>query len=360
MKMNSKVFVRTSAAALAVAVSFGGFGLQPSIQAAAPAVSSTAPVSLNYLSDPVRTDLMNLNDMRQETLKITESYNYDNNPNAYKYYDLLKIQDKAYKITMDPAATQAELSALKREYEQKLNDYIDQFIYDSEVAKLLATLNYMLSLNESNLNPYERAKLNAVRDSLAFVTQIGWQEKGNYMRTFKEVYLPRAAKASELYSYNPSTYQQRISEYRADIKNRLDALGGGSAAYTASINAFNQAASLLDQMVASGSNYNQVRMAAGNLEVRYTTLKAELKSGTPLPEDARQPLQTQINYAWKLMEQPKGIRSGQTPQSAFGDLRRAIRKAEAVLKKATTREELTRAHEELTKAISVFNGRKKP
>lgn len=364
---NDKGFVRISAAALAAVIGIGGLGFQPSAQAAEPTASSPVAASLSYLSDPIRIDLIHLNDMKDTTFILTQSYNYDDNPYASKYYNLIKIQDKAYTMAMDPAASQAELSALKREYEQTLQGYIDQFLADPDISKHFATMTFLLYYSdrigedESKLTPAERAELHAIWDAQDYAEQLGRQLKGSYIRAYKEVYLPKSAVGNDLDAYEPSQYRQLASGYRADIQARLNALNGSAANHAASVNAFERAASLLEQLATSGYNLNQVQMAAGNLEVRYKALVEELKQDSPIKnsEEYRK-LAEGIEVVWKTMDSPKGIGPGQYPQSAFGDLRRALRKAERVLKIGKTLDELKAASSELADAQMEFLMRKKP
>lgn len=363
---NRKIITRISTAALAAAIGVGSFGYGPSVHAAEPAASSAsvAPVDL---TDPIRSDLIYLNNMTDNVLTLTGSYNYDYNPNAYKYYDLIAIQKKASAMTMDPAAGTAELSALKQEYERKLHVYIDQFIKDRDVEKTFSTLAYVLyyhdriGQDESKLTPAERATLHAVWDAQEYAGQLGSQVENRYVRAYKESYLPNSAKASDLRAYEPSEYQQVASEYRADVQARLNASGGSSAGHEASVNAFEQAASLLEQMAAGGYTLNQVQMAEGNLKFKYEILIDELTLDSPIKDSAEyRRLQANIELGWKRMDLPKGIGPGQYPQSAFGDLRRAIRKAERVLETAKTLDELRAAEIEFSTAVGYFLDRRKP
>jgi len=365
MKTN-KALVRASAAALAIAVGLGGFGFQPyAAQAAEPGAFSQATFSLANLNDPARLALIDLNSKKESVLSLTESYGHD--PSSYRYHDLIALQDKAYTAAFDLGASETELLALKQDYEKALNDYIDFYIKDRDIIDLFDTLEYLLyyhyriDQDESKLTPAERAQLHAIWDAYDYLDQSGTGTTRNYMQAYKEVYLPKFVKAQELYAYDSAFYTGLASKYRADIQARLNGLGGDAGRYSASVKAFEQVASLLEESVNGSRNNNQVQMARGNLEVVYKKLQTELDSGyTPLPQDAKQQLQAQIDSAWKLMDKPKGIRSGETPQSAFGDLRRAIRKAEAALEKAQTGEELTAARQDLAAAVSVFESRRKP
>ncbi|NGZ74109.1 hypothetical protein [Saccharibacillus alkalitolerans] len=365
-RSNRKAITRLSTAALAAVIGVSGFGYAPSVRAAEPAASSAAAAPVD-LTDPIRSELIYLNDMKDNVLDLTGSYNYDYNPNAYKYYDLIAVQKKAYTMTMDPAAGSAELSALKQEYERKLHAYIDHFIKDRDVERSFSTLAYVLyhhdriGRDESKLTPSERAELHAVWDAQEYAGQLGSQVEGRYVRAYKESYLPNSAKATDLATYEPSRYQQLASEYRADIQTRLNALSGSADRYTASVNAFEQAASLLEQMAPGGYTLNQVKMAEGNLEVKYGKLVDELTLDSPIENSAEyRRLQASIDLGWKRMDLPKGIGPGQYPQSAFGDLRRAIRKAERVLETAATLDELRAAEIEFSTAVGYFLDRRKP
>lgn len=365
MKINKR-FARTSVAALAVAVSFGGFGIQPStVQAGGSAVSSQAAVPLAYLNDSIRAELIALNLKREQTFYITQTYSFDSD--SYRYNDLIALQNKAYVAALDPAASQAELSAIRQDYEKALNDFIDFYILDGQISKTFATSEYVLYYHsnigedESKLSVSDRAVLHAVWDAQKYAEDLGWQEKGSYIRAFKEVYLPKVVQAKQLYVYDPAPYLQSASKYRADIQARLNAISGNPGNHANSVQAFEQAASLLEQLVNSNADSNQVKMAQGNLDVRYATLVDELKRDSPIENSEEYlKLKNGIAIVWKTMDAPKGIGPGQYPQSAFGDLRRALRKAERVLETATTLEQLKQANSELADAQTDFLMRRKP
>ncbi|MEJ8304492.1 hypothetical protein [Saccharibacillus sacchari] len=364
--ITNKRFLRASTVALALAVGFGGIGFQPSaLHAAEPGGSTQASIPLAYLNDPLRVALINLNSYKEDALDITQSYSYD--PDSYRYHDLIALQNKAYVATLDPAASQAELSAIKQDYEKALSDYVDFYIDDGQIQKLFSTLAYVLyyhdsiGQDESKLTASQRAVLHAVWDAQKYAQELGWQNEGSYIKAFKDVYMPKSAQAGELLQYDPAPYLNLAAKYRADIQARLAALGSNASNHANSVNAFEQAASSLEQLASGKANSNQVKMGEGNLEVRYATLVDELKRNSPIENSEEyKELKSFIALVWKHMDAPKGIGPGQYPQSAFGDLRRALRQAERVLETATTLEQLKQANTELSQAQMKFLLRIKP
>ncbi len=356
---------RTSAAALAVTIGISGFGFQPSVQAAEPAAASSTSASLAYLSDPLRAELVYLNARTENMFLLTDTFTFD--PDSYRYHDLIAIQNKTYTLVTDPAASQSELSAVQQQHEKALNDYIDYYLRDHDALRHFATLGYLLyyhsriNQDESKLTPAERGELHAVWDAQARIEQLGGSSiQGNALRAYKEVYLPLSAKADDLETYDASTYSSLIAKYRADIQARLAAISGSPANHSASLQAFEQSTSLLEQIVAARASYNQVKVAKGNLEVRYSNLVNELKLDSPIQNSEEyQDLKRAIANIWTMMDLPKGIRTGEYPPSAFGDLRRALRKAERVLETSTKLPELRQAHNELADAQMDFLVRRK-
>lgn len=360
-----KPFVRVSAAALAVVVSLGGFGFQPSATHAAENVStSQAAISPSFLNDPLRLDLARLNTNKESVFSITGSYSY--NPDSYEYYDLIAVEKQAYEVALDPNSSASLLAQVAQDYDRKLNAYIDRYLDKQNVTKSLATLQYILYYlnakeNIDNLSPQDRALLQLVLDTQAYWKNANTNQE--YVTGYKN-YLKASARLYDTDTYNVSFYQDKVNTYRAGIQSQLANTPGGADGHETSLALFERSASLLEQSATSGYNSNMVDMIRGDLERRYYELLDELKKDTtpaptPVQNDKVQ-LQSRIDYAWTLMELPAGIRSGQTPQSAFGDLRRAIRKAESVYEKGSTAAEFKAAREELDGSIQVFVSRKKP
>lgn len=360
---NRKSLARVSAAALAVTIGMGGFGLQSPVRAAESGVaSSTAPLSLSYLSDPLRLEIGYLNAKADNALLMTSTFGFYED--SYRYHDMIAAQNQSYTLIMNPASSQAELAAAKELYEKKLNDFIDYYVYDGLIATHFSTVMYLLyyhsriDQDESKLTSAERGEMHAARDAIAYTAELGGaREKGNSQRAYKEVYLPLSVKANDLKTYDVSTYQQLIANYRANAQTKLASVGGNASDYAASFQAFEQAAHLLDQVASSGYSWNQVKIAEGNLTVKYQALIADLGVNKG---SEKQGLQDKINYAWTLTEMPKGIGPGQIPQSAFGDLRRAIRTAESAIQKGKNPADFNAAKDALSIAADKFIARKKP
>ncbi|GEM_PF-5952473 len=360
-----KTFVRVSAAALAVAVSLGGVGFQPSSVQAAPAVTtSQTAISPSFLNDPLRLDLARLDANKDSVFSITGSYSY--NPDSYAYYDLIAVEKQAYEVALDPNSSAALLSEVARNYDQKLSAYMDIYLNKQNVTKSLATLQYVLYYlnakeNIDNLSPQDRALLQLVLDTQAYWKNANTDQE--YVTGYKN-YLKAYARLYDTETYSAEFYLDKVNSYRTGMQSQLANTPGGADGHETSLALFERSASLLEQSASAGYNYNMVDMIKNDLERRYYELLDELKKDTtpaptPVQNDKVQ-LQNRIDYAWTLMDLPAGIRSGQTPQSAFGDLRRAIRKAESVYEKSTTPAEFKAAREELDGSIQVFISRKKP
>ncbi|OWR28712.1 hypothetical protein CDO73_17595 [Saccharibacillus sp. O23] len=362
-----KPFVRVSAAALAVAVSLGGFGFQPSAMQAAENVStSQTAISPSFLNDPLRLDLARINGKKDRVFGITGSYSY--NPDSYEYYDLIAVEKQAYEVALDPNSSAALLAQVAQNYDQRLNAYMDRYLDKQNVTKSLATLYYILYYNVAkenidNLDPQDRALFQLVLDTQAYWDNTNATTNQEHVDGYK-IYLNAVVKLDDTETYKAQSYQDTVNRYRTGIQSQLANTPGGTDGHETSLALFERSASLLEQSASAGYNYNMVEMIKDDLERRYYELLDELKKDTtpaptPVQNDKVQ-LQNRIDYAWTLMELPAGIRSGQTPQSAFGDLRRAIRKAESVYEKGSTAAEFKAAREELDGSIQVFVSRKKP
>ncbi|WP_172250214.1 hypothetical protein [Saccharibacillus deserti] len=361
---NRKVFVRISSTALVAAIGLGGLGFQHSaVRAAEPAVSSQAQESIAYLNDPLRLELARIAAKQDQVFSITGSYIYD--PDSYQYYDLIAAEKQAYVAAIDPNSSSALLSETAQNYEQKLNAYMDRYLGKQNVTRDLANwyhVLYYLRAHEdvNSLNPYDRALFQAVLDTQAYWKNTNAATDQEHVDGFK-IFLNTVARLGDTKSYDAQAYLQKAASYRANIQSLLANSNGGAAGHEASLSLFERSASLLEQASSAGYNYNVVNLLENNLESRYVELEKELREdGPPLATEEKFYLQNMIKYSWTLMEFPAGIRSGETPQSAFGDLRRAIRKAESVYEKGTTWSEFNSARKELEQANRAFFMRRKP
>ncbi|OWA36975.1 hypothetical protein B9G55_02550 [Saccharibacillus sp. O16] len=359
-----KPFVRVSAAALALAVSLGGFGFQPaSVQAAENVSTSQTAISPAYLNDPLRLELARINTKKNWVFGITGSYSY--NPDSYQYYELIAAEKQAYDTALDSDASSSQLSEAAQNYDQKLSAYMDRYLDKQNVTKDLASLYHVLYYlvakeDINNLNPHDRALFQAMQDTQAYWRNTNATTDQEYVDGYKK-FLAVVAPLNDTETYDAQRYQKNIASYRTNIQTLLANSGGGAAGHAASLTLFERSASLLEQALSAGYNYNIINLVADDLERRHSELDKELRAdGPPLASEQKRYLKSMIDYSWTLMDFPAGIGPGQTPQSAFGDLRRAIRKAEAVYEKGTTWSEFSTAQKELEAANVIFMGRRKP
>gem|GEM_PF-4167999 len=141
---------------------------------------------------------------------------------------------------------------------------------------------------------------------------------------------------------------QNLFDYRTDVLNRL-ASGQLSASQTTS---FDDRVQALQRRLAELGSQAEIASAFAQVKSAYEALPPSVQPQTGLAAD--------LEAARKLLDLPKGIRSGQYPASAFGDLRRAINEANLVLKWGSTPSEMAQAQSKLAAAVAEFYSRKKP
>lgn len=361
-KVNRKNWTRLSTASLAAVIALGGAGLVPANQAQAASASvSYSSVSLDFLSDSVRTELIRLNNERAIAFALVGS----SVPNSSQSNKMFELRDKAYALTMNPSASQAQLTSLKNEYRSALDAYEELYLDKTRILNHLASLRSTLEQQGNALNTVDRVRLQAVYDAYIYLGAASGTTR-DYLSAFR-IFADGSTRSNNLAAYDAAKYTKFVSDSRAAVNTELERIKNSSVNHSASVDAFARAASVLERAASSNYGMNIVNMAEGDLKLKYEAVLKELKADkanvpTPPPVLSGQALQlsNEIAQARGLLALPKGIRSGQYPQSAFGDLRRTINEVSRVLKKAKTEEELSAARTKLANAVNHFKSRKKP
>ncbi|OWR31479.1 hypothetical protein CDO73_07055 [Saccharibacillus sp. O23] len=281
---------------------------------------------------------------------------YKNGYDYEPYYPVFK-QDSldAFDAAFDPAATREELTAALQKFDgfPSIDLYIGNGDYgiDDTLFEMELQLHLYLEFgsepgqwSEADAE-YAMNEIALMRDRIYALTADSRWEPETWEIFWK--YLNFRADLEDRRSGRKEIFAQTF-QYRTDVLNRLTA-GTLTEAQTAG---FDDAVSRLEAVLATSGDQEAVVSAFAQVKSAYETLPT---SGNP-----QAVLAAELEAARKLLDLPKGIRSGQYPASAFGDLRRAINEANLVVKRGSTPSELVQARSKLAAAVAEFHSRKKP
>ncbi|GGO03856.1 hypothetical protein [Saccharibacillus kuerlensis] len=184
-----------------------------------------------------------------------------------------------------------------------------------------------------------------IRDEF-YQLMYNWDEGQEAWRLYWE-YLNAMADFEDKRNGRTDIWEQTF-QTRADVLNRV-AAGQLSREQTAE---FDSAVQKLETLLAALGSPEEIQAAFSQVQSAYEALPSSGNPGTSLAAD--------IEAAHKLLDLPKGIRSGQYPASAFGTLRRAINEAQLSLTRGGTEAQLKQAQDKLASSVADFLSRKKP
>lgn len=320
----------------------------PSASAASSAIRPPSGIGLN---DANRALLL-----KQARAMYAFNEFYKNGYDYAPYYPVFK-QDSldAFAAAFDPASTRQELTVAL----QKFNGFpsIDLYIgngdygIDDTLFEMEMQLHLYLEFGDAPGQwseadaEYAMNEIALMRDRLYQLTASSHWESETWNIFWK--YLNFRADFEDRRSGRKEILAQTF-QYRTDVLNRLTA-GTLSETQTAG---FDDAVSRLESVLVTSGDQDAVASAFAQVKSAYEALPTSGNPPTGLAAD--------LEAARKLLDLPKGIRSGQYPASAFGDLRRAINEANLVLKRGSTPSELAQAQNKLAAAVAEFHSRKKP
>lgn len=349
----SKKSGRLAVSLLAASLCFGSVPAfaqngSPSVFSAVLAVGAFSPEI--GLQDAERQELLQSS---RAVFRFNGYYRTSFGPEMYASFKQVGLD--AFSAAFDPASTRSELNAAADRLESfppydRYWDYgdmgADQILFDAELQLHLYTEfgNEPGQWNESDADQFMR-EIALIRDGLyPFLTETGGDPE--VWRLFMD-YLKLSADFEDRRSGRKAVFEQTFM-YRTDVLNRIAA---GSLPQAQAI-PFDNAVLQLESTLVSFGGQDDVASTFARVKSAYEAL--------PSSGDSQAGLTADIEEARKLLDLPKGIRSGQYPASAFGNLRRAINEANLTLKRGGTSSELAQARSKLAAAIAEFHGRKKP
>ncbi|NGZ74108.1 hypothetical protein [Saccharibacillus alkalitolerans] len=353
-----KYGTRLSAASLAVAVAFGGFGVLPAAHAEETQnVQQAVPASFAYLGDPARSKLIDLNALRVISTYPAQSSAFMTS----EYYKMLELEQEAYAAVMDPSTSQAHLQAIARTYKLRLDDYMDRYLDRFWVEDYLYTVQLSIRAgigDDSELSAEDRHTLDVIDRTFAQARSAKNPTDKNYRDAYVEIYAQDVLKDYTVEAPStPGQYRAMVSYAREKLERNLQAAraAGSTEDYSAQLQAFEQAASDVEQLLNASASVKLVEMVTGYAQFKAQEAIESFDPYVPVrPYGEEKELRSMIESAKARLDLPRGIQPGQYPASAFGALSRAIKEAELALEKGDSRADFAAALDKLFLADYAF------
>ncbi|WP_179218814.1 hypothetical protein [Saccharibacillus sp. O23] len=333
------------AATLAFGTLFGGIAALPSPGSTAYAASAES-VSANTVTAE-RGALLKMLAMCQWA-----SGDFYSDPANARYQAVKAASDHADVLLLDPDTSSSKLTASYNTLNSALDAYIADYIRDASILER-QTFQMSRMLNASigtTPGTYPQQAADAMFVVIDQAQAVAYDPNAT-VQQFREQYRKYVEGAAALRDSANFDRADRLSALNAQ-RQEIDALPAsipGDENYAKLSAAFDKQADRLEALLNdSSSGMLAVESAAHCVQTAYDALK---EGGQ---------LANELTEARKLMDSPKGIRSGQYPSSSFGELRKAINKSAAVLSKVSTQSQLTAARTSLAEAVVKFKSALRP
>ncbi|NGZ75640.1 hypothetical protein [Saccharibacillus alkalitolerans] len=335
-----------AAAALALAVTFGGVSLAPGLEATAYADSAEQTISTSYWNSTERTALLKMLAMCEKA-----SDDFYSDPDNTRYQAVKTASDSARALLLDPAASSSKLNSAFHNLDGALTAYIDDYIRDASILER-QTFQMARMLNGSigtTPNTYPQEAADVMFAVIEQAQAVAYSESATTAE-FREQYRKYVEASAVLRDAMNLDRADRLNQLTAQ-KQSVEALAASAPAnedYAKLLNAFRVQADGLEALLNGTSGLLAIDGAARCVQSAHDALVEGLQ------------LAREVSEARQLLDSPKGIRSGQRPSSAFGELRKAINKSNTVLSKTSTQNQLNAARLSLAEAVAKFNSALRP
>lgn len=267
-------------------------------------------------------------------------------PDNARYQAVKAASDQCYALLLDPTTSTSKLNAASNTLDSALTAYIEEYIRD---ASLL-----------------ERQTFQMVRMLNSSIGTI----PGTYPQSAADTMFAIIDQAQAVAYDETATVQQFRQEYRNYVDGAAALRDGMNFDRTEKLNALGVKRQEAEQLAAGQSNNVDVQKLLNDFRTQANGLETLLTgtSGLLTVEAAERNVQTtydklaegvqlsdELTQARKLLDSPKGIRSGQYPSSSFGELRKAINKSALTLSRTSTQVQLQEARTSLAEAVVRFH-----
>ena len=334
------------AATLAVGVTFGSGWSIPVFGPIAPIASAEQAAAIANWNSSERAALI-----KRLAMCDKAADDFYSDPGNARYLAVKAASDKARALLLDPNTSSSKLNAAYHTLDSALAAYIEDYIRDASILER-QTFQTARMLNDSIGTAPGTYPQEAADTMMAIIAeaQAAAYDPNITVPQLREQYLKYIEGTAVLRDSMNLDHSQRLGQLNQQRQTiaELSANLPNTADYSKLLSAFHAQANGLEALLADNSGLLPIECAALCVQNAYTALTEGLQ------------LAGELDQASKLLDSPKGIRSGQYPSSAFGELRKAINKSASVLTKASPPEQLNASRAALAEAVLKFRSTLRP
>ncbi|GGN91079.1 hypothetical protein [Saccharibacillus kuerlensis] len=342
-------------AVLAFSVTFGGAWAVPSFGpiAHAASVDQTASSShLSYWNSVERAALVKMLAICNQA-----SSDFYSDPDNARYQAIKLHSDSARILLLNPASSPAELNLAYANLDSALTAYIEEYIRDASILER-QTFQMARMLNDSigttpGTYPQDAAdKMFAIIEEAQAVVYNESSTVSQFCDQYRK-YIEGAAALNDSMNFDRADRLNKLNTERQTIE-ALAANASSDENSDKLVEAFKVQADELDKLLNGTSGLLAVEAATRCVQSAYNACQEGISADEGIQ------LANELDEARKLYDLPKGIRSGQYPNSAFGELRKAVNKSALTLSRNSSQAQLSEARASLVEAVAIFHSKLRP
>lgn len=330
------------AATLAFGVAFGGTWIAPDLGSTAHAASAQ-PAGWNTAERMALAKTLAMAD------KAADDFYSD--PGNARYLAVRTASDKARTLLLDANPSPSKLNASRSALDSALTAYIEDYIRDSSILErqTFQTARMLSASTGTAPGMYPQEAADAMMIVIAEAQAVAYDPNAS-VEQFREAYRKYIEGSAVLCDRMNVDRSERLTALNAQRQAaEQSALGAaGSRDVEKWLNDFRAQANEMESVLTGASGALSLDAAARNVQTAYDCLVEGVQ------------LDSELNEARKLLDSPKGIRSGQYPSSAVGELRKVINKHALTLSRTSTQAQLQDARTSLAEAVAQFRSTLNP
>lgn len=347
--MNRKIAIKKWTTAAAAAAILAG-GVLPTGAASLSSQSAFAAEadSFAYLQSEIRVQLTELilsNEQAENALQLP--YGVD------EHFDLYKISKEAAIQVFDPSVSDTKLRETYRKFVKEYDSYLAFRFREGATSQVNQVYRSIESIHRFQSEPFS-PETQAYLDFLDRALEVFKNPQSGtplIVDTFK-TYMSYGVEQNRSKPQDAALQQESlrvIANREMSLNQTMAASSAKPEDYAVQLQRHREITARVQAVIGDPSTTYNVRSAA---YLSYFPSFNAMEMSLPLAEN--------LLTARALMQSPAGIRSGQYPASAFGELRIAINKATYALQNEKLEIPISRANSDLAGAIRTFRGRLVP
>lgn len=343
---------RWTATTLAFGIAFGGVWSVPAFGPTTYAASVDQAASLTTTTPPINWNTAERVALLKE-LAMCEwaSGDFYSDPDNARYQAVKAASDQSRILLLDPTTSSTKLTAAYNTLDSALTAYIEDYIRDASILER-QTFQMVRMLNASIGTTPGTYPQDAADHMFTIIDQaqtVAYDQTATVQQFRDEYrnYIDGAAGLRDVMNFDRAERLSTLSTQRQEAE-QLAAGSANDPDVQRLLNDFRSQANGLESLLTGTSGLLAVEAATRNVQTTYDLLLEGLQ------------LTNELTQARKLLDSPKGIRSGQYPSSSFGELRKAINKSALTLSRTSTQAQLNAARTTLAEAVVRFHSTLRP